>query len=396
VADVRFTAVDKVFGDGTHAVHALDLHIDHGQLLVLVGPSGCGKTTALRMVAGLDDPTAGTITIGGAVVNQRDPAERDIAMVFQSYALYPHMTVADNIGFPLRLRRLRREERRAKVTSVARMLGLETYLDRKPAELSGGQRQRVAMGRALVREPSVFLLDEPLSNLDAKLRGQMRAEISSVQRQLDVTAIYVTHDQVEAMTLGDKVAVMRRGRLQQVGAPQDIYDRPANLFTASFVGSPPMNLFEAGLHRRDDELVAAWAGRELVIDDEERHAHPELERHVGEQLVVGVRPERIGEAAGLPAGRRISGRVERHEALGSDSLVHLSLDGSRPLTRSVAALAHDVEDAVQDEELDHSARLELIARFDPRSRVEDGRQVELEVAPGSLRFFDRTAGTAIA
>ncbi len=238
MAEVVMTDVEKVYADGTRAVTELNLRIDDGHLLVIVGPSGCGKTTALRMVAGLEEITSGTVHIGERVVNKLDPGERDVAMVFQNYALYPHMTVYGNIAFPLKLARVPKAERDAKVRAAAKVLGLEAHLDRKPPQLSGGQRQRVAMGRAIVREPSVFLMDEPLSNLDAKLRVQMRAEISTIQRQFGVTTLYVTHDQVEAMTIGDRVAVMRKSRLQQVGDPQTIYDRPANLFVASFVGSP--------------------------------------------------------------------------------------------------------------------------------------------------------------
>src|SRR5213592_4882836 len=245
MAEVVFSNVRKVYPDGTEAVHGLDLEISDGELVVLVGPSGCGKTTVLRMVAGLEDVTDGRIEIGGRVVNDLDPRERDIAMVFQNYALYPHMTVGDNIGFSLRVAKMPKEERDARVRAAARTLGLENDLHRRPRHLSGGQRQRVAMGRAIVRRPQAFLMDEPLSNLDAKLRVQMRAEIARIQQTLGVTTLYVTHDQVEAMTMGHRVAVMRDGVLQQVDAPQRLYDAPVNLFVASFVGSPPMNLMDA-------------------------------------------------------------------------------------------------------------------------------------------------------
>ena len=261
MAGVTFTGVSKVFADGTEAVRDLDLEVADGELAVFVGPSGCGKTTALRMVAGLEDVTAGTIEIGGRVINHLDPRERDIAMIFQNYALYPQMVIRDNVGFPLRLKGVKRQPRFEKVRSVVRTLGLEDQLARKPGQLSGGQRQRVAMGRAIVREPSVFLMDEPLSNLDAKLRVQMRAEISSLQRQLGTTTIYVTHDQVEAMTIGDRVAVMRGGELQQFDQAQEIYDRPRNLFVAGFVGSPPMNFVEGELIRPQK----AWRARRWGI-----------------------------------------------------------------------------------------------------------------------------------
>src|SRR5215218_5182244 len=250
MAGVTFEGTGKVYKDGTRALKALDLVIEDGEFMVLVGPSGCGKTTALRMVAGLEEISEGSIRIGDHVVNQADPGDRDIAMVFQNYALYPHMTVRDNIGFGLRMRKIPRAERDRRVREIAGILGLEDLLERKPRALSGGQRQRVAMGRAVVREPKAFLMDEPLSNLDAKLRVQMRSEVSRIQHQLKATTVYVTHDQVEAMTMGDRVALMRRGVLQQVDTPMNLYNSPANLFVASFIGSPAMNLFEAQVERR--------------------------------------------------------------------------------------------------------------------------------------------------
>src|SRR6266508_2583864 len=296
MAQVALTHVGKVYPDGTEAVRDLDLEISHGELVVLVGPSGCGKTTALRMVAGLEEITRGEIRIGERVINDLDPRERDIAMVFQNYALYPHMTVLENIGFPLKLAGVARSDREEKVRRVARTLGLERQLDRKPRQLSGGQRQRVAMGRAIIREPQVFLMDEPLSNLDAKLRVQMRAEISTLQKDIGVTTIYVTHDQVEAMTIGDRVAVMRRGELLQYAEPQEIYDRPGNMFVAGFIGSPPMNLIEA-------ELSRANGASRVTLGD----------RQVPPGGVCGTRGRR-GDPAREPRRRRARRRRSRRPA----------------------------------------------------------------------------------
>jgi multiple sugar transport system ATP-binding protein len=398
VAQVSFANVEKVYPDGTHAVRDLNLMVSDGQLLVLVGPSGCGKTTALRMVAGLEDISAGTIRIGDRVVNGLDPRARDIAMVFQNYALYPHMTVYNNIAFPLRLQRVARSTRDEKVRAVARTLGLEAHLDRKPPQLSGGQRQRVAMGRAIIREPSVFLMDEPLSNLDAKLRVQMRAEISRLQRQLGVTTVYVTHDQVEAMTIGDRVAVMRKSRLQQVADPQTIYDRPANLFVAGFIGSPPMNLLEGEVASgAAGQLQITIAGAPIDIDPAEQAAHPGLASRHGTIVVVGVRPERLQAASDQPETRRLHGSVTLCEALGSDSLIHVLLPQSAPLSPELFRLAHDVDEAVEAEDLRTSEQpATVIARLDPRTAVRVDEQIEIGIAPGSLRFFDLDDGGAIA
>src|SRR5437870_5101284 len=290
MAGVTFEAVGKVYGDGTRAVRNLDLEVGDGEFMVLVGPSGCGKTTALRMVAGLEEITEGEIKIGERVVNKLEPRDRDIAMVFQNYALYPHMDVAKNMAFGLTTRKVPKPEIRSRVRRIAGVLGLHALLDRRPAQLSGGQRQRVAMGRAIVREPQVFLMDEPLSNLDAKLRVQMRAEIARIQRELNATTIYVTHDQVEAMTMGDRVAVLRKGELQQIDDPQRLYDAPANLFVASFIGSPAMNLVQAGIERRDGGLVASVAGQELAIPQAVAAAHRGLARYEGRTIGLGIRP----------------------------------------------------------------------------------------------------------
>ncbi|MGZ4728378.1 MAG: ABC transporter ATP-binding protein [Acidimicrobiales bacterium] len=395
MAEVVMTDVEKVYADGTRAVTDLNLRIDDGHLLVIVGPSGCGKTTALRMVAGLEEITSGTVHIGDRVVNKLDPGERDVAMVFQNYALYPHMTVYGNINFPLKLARVPKDERDRKVRAAARVLGLENHLGRKPPQLSGGQRQRVAMGRAIVREPAVFLMDEPLSNLDAKLRVQMRAEISAIQRQFGVTTLYVTHDQVEAMTIGDRVAVMRNSRLQQVDDPQTIYDRPANLFVASFVGSPPMNLFQAVVERTGDGIGLVLGEQRLSVDQQELAAHPRLGSRVGATVVVGVRPERLGKSD-APPQRRLRGGVVLCEALGSDSLAYVTVQGSLSLGDAQSSLANDVEDAAEVEELSRETQATVVARLDPRIPVSAGEPIEVDVATGSLYFFDPDTGLALA
>ena len=398
MADVSFSHVKKVFPDGTTAVHDLTLEIDDGELLVLVGPSGCGKTTVLRMVAGLVDVSEGEIRVGGRLVNDVDPSERDIAMVFQTYALYPHMTVGENIGFPLKIAKLSSEERKRRVREVARILGLEAELDRKPRQLSGGQRQRVAMGRAIVRQPQVFLMDEPLSNLDASLRFQMRAEVASLQQRVGVTTIYVTHDQVEAMTIGNRVAVMRRGKLVQLGDPQEIYDRPADLFIARFIGSPPMNLIEGKL-TRDGRYAVSLGAKEVPLDAEETADGAAFDPYVGRSVVVGLRPEQLedaGVAGDIPPERRVGGVVTLRETLGSDVLVHFEVDGARPLSGQVRAAA--VEAAVDPVELEPAADepgLLFIGRFDPRSRIGLRQRVEAAIRPGAVQLFDRETGAAI-
>src|SRR5437764_10477816 len=345
MASVTFEKVSKQFPDGTTAVDRLDLDIVDGEFMVLVGPSGCGKTTALRMVAGLEDISDGVVRIGERVVNDLTPKRRDIAMVFQSYALYPHLSVRDNIAFPLKIAKLPKEEIGRRVNEAARILDLEPYLKRKPRALSGGQRQRVAMGRAIVREPAAFLMEEPLSNLDAKLRVQMRAEVSRLQRDLGTTTIYVTHDQVEAMTMGDRVAVMRKGELLQVADPQTLYDRPVNLFVGGFIGSPAMNMIEATVTRANGGLAVDVGKQHLTLDEATLGARPALRRYEGRNVILGIRPEDLEDASlepDSPADRRLRGVVELREALGSELMVHFTVEGTRE------ALTEDVKELAQD------------------------------------------------
>ena len=326
MAEVTLNEVDKVYENGFHAVHDLSVEIQDGEFLVLVGPSGCGKTTALRMVAGLEQITDGTVEIGGRVVNSLSPKERDIAMVFQNYALYPHLSVADNIGFGLRLRKMPGAEIERRVAWAAKLLDLTPYLDRRPKELSGGQRQRVAMGRAIVREPAVFLMDEPLSNLDAKLRVQMRGEIARLQYDIGTTTIYVTHDQVEAMTMGHRVAVMNAGVLQQIDTPQRLYDEPANVFVAGFIGTPPMNLFVAGLSADGGAMEFDLAGQRLQLGDEATARHPLLRGYAGGNVVLGVRSEDLHPAASRPDLPAVNAQLLNIEALGSETIAYLRLE----------------------------------------------------------------------
>jgi multiple sugar transport system ATP-binding protein len=399
MAEVTFSAVGKVYPDGTRAVSDLTLDVADGEFIVFVGPSGCGKTTALRMVAGLEEISEGEIAIGERVVNELEPRERDVAMVFQNYALYPHMSVYDNIAFGLRMRKLPRQEVDARVREIGRVLGLEELLRRKPKQLSGGQRQRVAMGRAIVRNPAVFLMDEPLSNLDARLRVQMRAEIARIQRELGATTIYVTHDQAEAMTMGDRVAVLRKGELQQIDVPQRLYDLPANLFVASFIGSPAMNLVQAGLRRQNGRFVASVGGQELAIPEAVAAAHRGLARYDGRTIGVGIRPEHVQDAA-LAAGRdggRLRGEVLITEALGSERLVHVEVAGSPVVTQEVLEVAVDADASVAEElrSEQRERRTAFVGRFDVASRAEPGSAVEMAVQTDKLHFFDLDTGEAI-
>jgi multiple sugar transport system ATP-binding protein len=398
MASVSFDNVTKVYDGGVVAVDDLSLEVPDGEFMVLVGPSGCGKTTALRMVAGLEDITSGQILIGERSVNDVDARQRDVAMVFQNYALYPHMTVFDNVAFGLRARRVKRGEIRRRVEAISRSLGLYDLLGRKPRQLSGGQRQRVAMGRAIVREPSVFLMDEPLSNLDARLRVQMRAEVARIQHELGATTIYVTHDQVEAMTMGDRVAVMRGGVLQQIDDPQSVFDTPVNLFVASFIGSPPMNLVQATVEQRDGALVAHIGDQEVALPEELVAARPALQAHRGRTVALGVRPEHMGDA---PARRQgvptLRGEVRATEALGSELLVHFEIPAEPVLTEEVREVAGDV-DAAALEQLESEARERrsvLIARLDAQTRPRAGESIEVPIDPRRLHFFDLESGLAI-
>ena len=398
MAAVTFDGVTKTYPDGTTAVNGLDLEIVDKEFMVLVGPSGCGKTTALRMVAGLEDISRGVLKIGERVVNHVPSRDRDIAMVFQSYALYPHLSVYDNIAFGLKIKKLPKDEIEKRVQNAARILGLEAFLDRKPRALSGGQRQRVAMGRAIVREPAVFLMDEPLSNLDAKLRVQMRAEIAGLQRDLGVTTVYVTHDQVEAMTMGDKVAVMRKGELQQVADPQTLYDQPVNLFVAGFIGSPSMNMVEATLEARNGGYVAKVGEQTITIGADELAARPGLTAYAGKEVVLGIRPEDLEDAAlatSTPADQRLKGTTELTEALGSEILVHFSIAARHAVTDDVRELAEDVGDDRGVEELAQTDTATLVGRFGARSRVRPGQPVEAAVDTRSLHFFDPKTGLGI-
>jgi multiple sugar transport system ATP-binding protein len=401
VAEVTFEQVGKVYADGTEAVTDLSLVIPDGELMVLVGPSGCGKTTALRMVAGLEQITSGTIRIGDDVVNDLPPRERDIAMVFQNYALYPHKTVYENLSFPLRLRKLSKREIDQRVKRLAQILELDGQLGRKPRQLSGGQRQRVAMGRALIREPRTFLMDEPLSNLDAKLRAQMRAEIALLHKQIAVTTIYVTHDQVEAMTLGQRVTVMRGGELQQVAAPQILYNEPANIFVAGFIGSPGMNFFQAAAVDDSGAISIAFGdGQRLAVDDAELALAPQLKHAAGRELIVGVRPEHLEDAAlvnGSAPNRRLRGLVRLRELLGSEIVVHFEVEAAPVVREEVREIAADV-DASAVAELDHlrqERRTAFVGRFGVGSEAAEGVVAEIDVAPGALRFFDRETGLRV-
>jgi multiple sugar transport system ATP-binding protein len=390
MAPINLEKVNKLYPNGFHAVHDLTLDVAEGELMVLVGPSGCGKTTVLRMVAGLEDITSGTLSFGDRVVNDLSPRERDVAMVFQSYALYPHMTVAGNIGFSLSLHKLPKSEIAAKVKETAAILGLTEWLDRKPAQLSGGQRQRVAMGRAIVREPSVFLMDEPLSNLDAKLRVQMRAEVSRIQRRIGVATMYVTHDQIEAMTMGDRVAVMRTGHLQQVAPPQVLYDHPDNIFVAAFIGSPAMNLYRAEL--AEDAQTLRLGSQTLRIPEAVRLTRPGLLAYAGKRVVVGVRPEDLPAADGeMPAfdSQDLEGDVTLVEALGSELLVHFTIDAARVQPEDVQ------EDAGGLESGELVVAGEGIARVDPRVEVKIGERARFRLNPARLQFFDPERESAI-
>ena len=400
MAEVVFDGVTKVYGDGTKAVNSLALDIADGEFMVLVGPSGCGKTTALRMVAGLEEISSGVVRIGDRVVNHVPSRDRDIAMVFQSYALYPHLSVYDNIAFGLRVKKMPKEEIDRRVRNAAEVLGLETFLKRKPRALSGGQRQRVAMGRAIVREPAAFLMDEPLSNLDAKLRVQMRAEVSRLQRSLETTTIYVTHDQVEAMTMGDRVAVMRKGQLLQVADPQTLYDRPVNLFVGGFIGSPAMNMIEAKVARANGGLAVDVGEQHLMLDEETLATRPALRGYEGRTIILGIRPEELEDASLEPdtrPDRRLRGLVELREALGSELIVHFTVEGTREaLTEDVKELALDTGAPTEGPALESKGSGALLTgRFGARAKVDEGKPIEVAVDTRSLHFFDAETSEGI-
>jgi multiple sugar transport system ATP-binding protein len=375
MAGIRFSGVTKRFGDGTVAVDDLDLEIHDGEFMIFVGPSGCGKTTALRMVAGLEHPTSGEILIGGKVVNDLDPVDRDIAMVFQNYALYPHMTVRNNIGFPLRMQNIAKDERQRRIESAADLLGIGELLERKPGALSGGQRQRVAMGRAIVRHPTAFLMDEPLSNLDAKLRVQMRAELVKLHHRLGVTTLYVTHDQTEAMTLGERVAVLNHGVIQQVDTPGELYSRPANTFVATFIGSPAMNF----LHARLSGGVVEFAAYRFELAAGAR----ESLREVDGDVLLGFRPEHFFDprlTGSETAANPLPVTVELTEQLGSETLLYFRADGI---------------EAEQESEGEVELGGALVARLDPRTNAAPGERLVLGVDIERAHFFDPSTGNAL-
>ena len=390
MAEVSLSNIEKVYDNGFHAIKDLSLTVADGEFLVLVGPSGCGKTTALRMIAGLEQITAGDLRIGERVVNDVNPRDRDIAMVFQSYALYPHLSVGSNIGFGLDLRKVAKDKIREQVASVAKTLDLASMLNRKPKQLSGGQRQRVAMGRAIVREPEVFLMDEPLSNLDAKLRVQMRAEISTLQRRLGTTTIYVTHDQIEAMTMGDRVAVMRLGELQQIASPTDLYDNPANVFVAGFIGTPPMTLCHGGLQVDGDSATLKLGSQTLQLPATVLQSRPGLRQHSGADILVGMRSEDLHlDRADLPT---LTVETELVESLGSSKHVHFLFD-------AVPVGEDQLSGGVPDPE--ELARLGLddgtrgVAALGPRAQVRAGERLALGVDTAHMHFFDTKTGLAI-
>ena len=400
MASIKFDHVWKRFGE-VSVLKDLDIEINDQEFLVLVGPSGCGKTTALRCLAGLEEITDGNIYIGDRVVNDVPPKDRDIAMVFQSYALYPHMSVYDNMAFGLKLRRTSKAEVRSRVHDAAGTLGLMELLSKKPRQLSGGQRQRVAMGRAIVRNPQAFLMDEPLSNLDAKLRVQMRAEVRRTQRELGVTTRYVTHDQTEAMTMGDRVAVIKRGIVQQWDSPQVLYNQPANLFVAGFIGSPSMNVVEATLRRDGDAATVEFAGHRLTVPADVLAGHPRMSSIRGDaRVIVGVRPEAISDAAEapeLPADGRIEAVPTLCEAIGSDVYVHFTIDAPAVLTEDIEELAADTGVEALEELRAKAAenRSEWVGRVSPRSRAADGESITLVIDTRQLHFFDADSGEAL-
>ena len=394
MASLEFDDVSKIFGTSVWAVRDLTLTVRDGEFVVLVGPSGCGKTTALRMLAGLEQITAGEIRIGGVRVNDVPPRDRDIAMVFQNYALYPHMNVYDNIGYGLKVRRVPKAERRVRIEHAAAILGLTEQLKRKPSQLSGGQRQRVAMGRAIVRQPQAFLMDEPLSNLDARLRVQMRTEIARLQRELGVTTVYVTHDQVEAMTMADRVAVLRGGVLQQLDTPQRVYADPSNLFVATFIGSPAMNVVEGELSRGDGGIECRIGSYTVPIPDRVLADQPALARAIGRILAVGIRPEAISVAPSDQDGLR--GTVVVSEELGSEIISHIEVEATPARGEGVLeGLTDDAAGTASGTGGADTGKTVIVARLDAETDVRRGTQLSLMFDANKMHFFDLDDGSAL-
>ncbi|UJA21391.1 sn-glycerol-3-phosphate ABC transporter ATP-binding protein UgpC [Thermoleophilia bacterium SCSIO 60948] len=389
MAGITLKNISKRFPDGYEAVKDLNLDIGDGEFMILVGPSGCGKSTALRMIAGLEDITEGDLEIGGDRVNQLAPRDRDVAMVFQNYALYPHMTVRENMAFPLKLAKVDSKEIDEKVTEASRILDLDAHLDRKPSNLSGGQRQRVAMGRAIVRSPKAFLMDEPLSNLDAKLRVQMRTEVSRIQARLGTTTVYVTHDQTEAMTLGDRVAVMRGGVLQQVGSPKDLYERPQNIFVAGFIGSPAMNFMPGKI---EGDVVRLPIGEVPIPEESRRRLGDSRSRDV----IVGVRPEHFEDASLVGddiagRGHRFTANVDLVESMGSEQYVYFSYESEGVASKELDELAQDSGAA----DVPTSGENQAVARVEPTSEITRGGQAELWLDTQKMHFFDPSSGASL-
>ena len=392
MADVVLEDLNKEYDNGFQAVTDLNLEINEAEFLVMVGPSGCGKSTTLRMIAGLEDITSGTLKIGERVVNELPPKDRDIAMVFQNYALYPHMSVYDNIAFSLKLARRPRAEIKERVGEVARILELESQLDKRPAHLSGGQRQRVAMGRAIVRRPRVFLLDEPLSNLDAKLRVQMRAEITALQREVGITTFYVTHDQVEAMTMADRVAVISAGVLQQVDTPMTLFNEPDNIFVAAFIGSPSMNIMEGELTRNGQGLRLSLGSQSLAVPDAVLASRPALESYLGRRVAVGLRPKDLEDASIVsdhPADQRLRASVLHTEALGFEIIAYFDVDATPVISKEALELSDEEVSAAE------STSTRVHARFNPTTTVRAGDAIDVAVTVENVHFFDLDSGLAI-
>jgi multiple sugar transport system ATP-binding protein len=395
---VTIEGLTKVYAGGVEALSALDLQVADGEFVVLVGPSGCGKTTALRMVAGLEEITSGTVRFGDRVVNDVSPRERDVAMVFQNYALYPHLSVHQNIGFSLENHKVPKAERDAKVRAAADVLGLTDVLARKPRQLSGGQRQRVAMGRAIVREPSVFLMDEPLSNLDAKLRVQMRAEVLAVHRRIGAATLYVTHDQTEAMTMGDRVAVLRAGSLQQCAGPRELYESPANIFVATFIGSPSMNLYQASLDTTSEPAAIVLGSQRLTLPATVLKRNPALAPYQGREVIAGIRPEHLtdpGVAGAAPEpGASLTVSVDYVEMLGSEQLVHFTIDA--PRVREESELREQRAGGAEQGEIVAASVAQGVARIDPRAQIQPRDQAVFSVDVERMHFFDPATGDAIS